>query len=83
MGESMNMKPTGYTEGEVKVILAPLLGVSADQIVKFAIIVTGPCEKCSGNDRFNTLDNTRSAAEYAGMTAEALEIRIEREVRQS
>ncbi len=80
MGKSVKLTKAQYTQGEIKAILAPLLGISAEDIEKFAIIVTGPCADCGGHDRYNTLDNTRSAAEYAGMIDEAMEIRIEKEI---
>jgi len=83
MGKSMKLTKVTYTQGEIKAILAPILGISVEDIEKFAIIVTGPCNDCGGHDRYNTLDNTRSAAEYAGMIDEAMEIRIEREIRLS
>lgn len=83
MGKSVKLTKTPYTQGEIKVILGSLLSIPAEDIEKFIVIVTGPCADCGGNDRYTTIDNTRTAAEYVGMTDEAVEVRIEKETRLS
>lgn len=81
MGKPVNTQPAGYTQGEVKALIAPILGISAEDIDGFIIITRGKCEHCDDRDGYTTLDNIRIIGAYAEILNQAMDIRIAKDMR--
>lgn len=81
MGEPMTLNPSGYTQGEIKAIIAPILGISSEDIDGFIILTKGRCEHCNKRDGYTTLDNVNTTVEYIGIINQAMDLRIEKDIR--
>lgn len=65
-----------YTHGEVKAVLAPIMGLAAEDIDDFIVITRGRCENCEHRDGYSTFDSATGLVEFIELMNGALDCRI-------
>lgn len=68
---------TGFTIGDIKDHLAPIVGVDSDKIDDYIIIVRGECSDCGGHDAFSVMDTADDMLEFIQLCAYAARTRME------
>ena len=53
----MSRDQAEYTQGEIKALIAPIFGISADNINEFMISVKGYCDQCGAVDHIRVAHN--------------------------
>lgn len=68
----MATEETGYTFGEVRAIIAPLMGMPAEDIDHFVILIRGKCDGCGGRDGYAVTDSLDNHSEFIQLVGEAI-----------
>lgn len=66
-----------FTPGEVRALIAPIFGLSAEDIDSIAIIVKGYCADCGKRDMTSTYDNMGGDIQrFAGLLNDGIDSRM-------
>lgn len=63
---------SGYTIGEIRTIIAPLIGENPEDIDDYIIITKGKCHDCGGRDGWSTTDSACSDSEFRNLFESAV-----------
>lgn len=65
MGQPVNSQPSKYTLGEVIALIAPIMGMSAEDIDNVVIVTYGKCPDCGGRDNTTVYHNASTLHHFS------------------
>ena len=72
MGKSVKSHQSSYTLGEVIALIAPVMGMDAEDIDNVVIITYGKCPDCGGRDATTVYHNSDTLNHFANILSNAV-----------